>query len=145
MGPGANATIVLMTLPNGVTITITEYDGERTVAEQFATTFQTVWMRLPEIPRLILAQHWCKTGLTVLLTDGPPPWRRQKGFASVKPGGGGLCVWSGVLGRIPEPHLQTDLAHELGHMTFMAIDQPGHRRSNAFPEWLVAAAARVGI
>lgn len=120
--------IRLIDLAEGVSVTITGYDCAQAQAERFALGFRAVWDGLPDIVRAVLRRHWTTGGraLSVVLTEAPPPWGRHLGFASSSPDGAGLYCWSGVLARIPEAHLRTDVAHELGHMTFIALGEPGH-------------------
>ncbi len=132
--------IQLIELAKSAAVTITRYDCAQTQAERFAGSFRAVWDGLPAIVRFVLHRHWT-TGsrrLSVVLTEVPPPWGRYQGFASSSRDGADIYCWSGVLARIPEAHLRTEIAHELGHMTFIALGEPGHARVGyKKAEWLI--------
>ena len=130
----------LVNLAHSVKALITGYDSKPAGADRFVNNLQAVWGSLPDLPKIVLQRHWstCVGHLSVILTEAAPPWERQKGFASASPCGVGLYFWSPVLERIPEEHLRTDIAHELGHMVFIALGEPGHKRPGySKAEWLI--------
>jgi hypothetical protein len=132
----------LIELPNGTSIPIANYDCRPEQAKYFANCFQGTWQRIPELVRFILNRHWTTGGkaLSILLTTKSPPWaERRIGYASSSFDGDGLFCWSEVLPRIDDGPLTTTIAHELGHMAFIAIREPAHKaRKNRQTEWLIA-------
>jgi hypothetical protein len=136
----------LMELTNGAKIDIASYDCDYVQARRFVTSFRAVWDRLPEVAQVILQRHWMagNRSLSVLLTEKDPPWGgRGRGYASSSPDGTGLFCWSEVLPRIDDDTLATTIAHELGHMAFIAIGEPAHQaRKNRDAEWLIAELLR---
>ena len=128
-------------LADGVKVFVAGYADDPVWAERFVINLLAAWERLPELPKIVLQRFWSTYAghLSVMLTKSPPPWGRQGGFASVCPCGIRLYCWSPVLERIPEEHLKTDIAHELGHMVFIALGEPGHKRPG-YPkaEWLIS-------
>jgi hypothetical protein len=140
--PLTKRTVELMML-NGTRVEIIGNDCTTEQTLRFAGNFTAVCNRLPEVTRVVLDQH-CNCKLSVVLTNGSPDWGDfSKGFASTKPDGKAIFFWVPVLERIPEECLRTDIAHELGHATFVALGEPGHKGVGyKKAEWLIIALLR---
>jgi hypothetical protein len=134
--------VALITLTNSTTTQISEYDCEVHHVEEFARCFLGVWSRIPALPKFILDRHWTSEGrtLSVFLTEREPRRaERGLGYASSSVDGTELFCWSEVLPRIGSDVLTTTIAHELGHMAFIAIREPAHiQGKNRQAEWLIA-------
>lgn len=133
-----------LAMANGLRLEILGGDCSQEQIARFISGFRTVWDRLPEVTRIVLDRH-TNGKLSVILTKAAPGWGGfSQGFASTKPDGKAIYFWAPVLERIPEETLRTDIAHELGHATFIALGEPGHRRVG-YPkaEWLIIALLQV--
>jgi hypothetical protein len=133
--------VPLMELTNGTKVNISGYDCDDKQARRFASSFTAVWNRLPEVVRVVLDRHWtteCRT-LSVLLTEADPAWaKRTMGYASSSYEGTGIFCWAEVLPRVPDRPLATTIAHELGHMAFIALGEPAHKAKGGEAEGLIA-------
>lgn len=139
MQPADEPPMELITLADGTKIEITRFDCAPAQVQRFVRCFQLVWGRLCDIVQVMLDRHWRKSGLSVVLTNADPAWgKRKKGFASAKPDGTGLFFWAEALNRIPDEVLLVDIAHELGHITFIVIGEPAHKTGDMRSEWLIA-------
>lgn len=147
--------IFLLTLPGGIDVVLEDYECGEAGARHFCALFNDVLHRLPDVARAALLTHWQSGHGSphVWLLEDRKEWG-GKGWAASITQGLSLCVVSTLIGHMPDEHLTTVIAHELGHMLFIAggeqhhcpakpsladlIDPPPTDPLRKFrPEWLV--------
>lgn len=147
--------ISLITLPGETEVVLEDYECSEGEAQQFCSMFNDVLHRLPYAAQEVLTTHWLKGcgSPHIWLLKNRKEWRGS-GWAASDSQGLSLYVVSTLVGRIPVEHISTAIAHEFGHMLFIAggeqyhcppertladlIDpRPVDPLSRLRPEWLV--------
>jgi hypothetical protein len=135
-------TVQLVNLEDGVIINLEAYECTPETAERFASAFRRVLDALPKAASSLLKQFWRqKEGCPhVWLLQDRDEWS-GRGWAAGSPSS--LYFVSTLIPDLPEKYLEGFIAHEFGHMLFMAAGEPVHTANTRSPqdrdrcEWLV--------
>lgn len=133
-----------MNFQNETTIFLEEFQTSINDAREFAVRFREVWEAIPTKCRHAVATHWSGPGGAphVWLLRDPKEWN-GKGWAASLPDGRSLFFAASVIPAIPPEHLKVFIAHELGHILWIASMEPTHlewpqnAESMCRCEWLV--------
>lgn len=136
--------VPLFRLNNGRDVALEDYECSRQQAEAFAGSFRQAWRRIPSVAVQVLSNYWSAKGDTphVWLLEDRADWG-GRGWAASSPDGKSLYFVSGVATRIPKEHLELFVAHEMGHVLFIASGEETHLHKRHEPmgefrcEWLV--------
>jgi hypothetical protein len=119
--------VTLLTLPEADAVILEDYECSATDAERFCSIFSNVLYRIPMVARESIAAHW-RTG-----HGSPHVWLLQnrrrwggRGWAASTPSGLSFYMVSTLIGSIPQHFIETAIAHELGHMLFIAGREEHH-------------------
>jgi hypothetical protein len=120
--------IPVLLLRNGEQVVLEDYDCSESDAKLFCDLFASVFNRLPQPARDKLLSHWergCGSPHIWLLKDRKE-WKGN-GWAASSPDGYSMYFVSTLVGRIPNEHMQLAIAHELGHLLFIAGGEAHHK------------------
>src|SRR5262249_35007514 len=109
--------VELLTLSDGRTVYLEDYDTSVDEARAFATIIRAAWEKIPASAREVITRHWRTAGGAphVWLLNDREEWH-GRGWAASSPNGRSLYYLATVATRIPPEHLQLFIAHELGHV-----------------------------
>ena len=99
-------------------------------ANRFVDHFRIVWLRLPPIVRRAFRLHW-KTR-----TGSPSIQLCSFGYNSagnMRNSGHELWFNDDLLRIMPDCHVETAIAHELGHVFFILLDEDEHKAAQRQP------------
>lgn len=135
--------VELFTLPDGDMVILEDYDCTEDDAKHFCAVFNRVLARIPRAAREELMRHWQsgKGSPHVWLLENREEWKGG-GWGATRSKGRSLCVVSTLVGRIPDEHLEVVIAHELGHMLFIAGNEEHHSSGESDIESLLKPAKR---
>lgn len=82
---------------------------------------------IPNSARDSITAHWQKGNGSphVWLLQDRKEWKGS-GWAQTRNNGISICFVSFLVGKIPDEHLKTTIAHELGHILFIAGEEENH-------------------
>lgn len=136
--------MALLRLNNGRVVALEDYECSSDQAEAFAVAFRHAWERIPRTATDVLTTYWSVKGDTphVWLLEDRADWC-GRGWAASSRDGQSLYFVSGIAVRTPAEHLELFIAHEMGHILFIASGEEAHVHKWHDPmgnyrcEWLV--------
>lgn len=106
---------------------IEEYDCLLPEAQAFAVAFRSVLDQLPKSASEKILGYWHQLKHTphIWLLHDPKEWN-GRGYAQASNYGRSLYFASSICCQAPKELLQSIIAHELGHVLCLALDEPTH-------------------